>query len=104
MRVCIYGPGNIPLGKHNVKDPRLDQADQLVEAKKKVYAQVDVVGPAEANTSDAIVTSADSQLELVLQDLEFVETRLAHAPAPDETAVLLKIKAGLEAEQFITAI
>jgi len=104
MRICIYGLSDIPLGKHNVKDPRLDQADQLVDAKKKVYAQVDVVDAAEAITSDAIVTSVDSQLELVLQDLEFVETRLTHGPSAAETAVLLKIKAGLEAEHFITAI
>jgi ribosome-binding ATPase YchF (GTP1/OBG family) len=104
MKVCIYGPSGIPLGKHNVKDPRLDHADQLVEAKRKVYAQVDVVGPSEAASSDAIVTSVDSQLELVLQDLEFVETRLSLAPSAAETAVLLKIKAGLEAEHFITAL
>jgi len=104
MKVCTYGLPGIHPGKHNVKDPRLDQADKLVEAKKKVYAQVDVVGAEEALKSDAIVTSTDTRLELVLQDLEFVETRLAHGPSEAETVVLQKMKAGLEAEQFITAI
>jgi hypothetical protein len=103
MKVCIYGLTGISLGKHNVKDSRLDQADQLVEAKKKVYAQVDVVGPEDALTADAIVTSTDSRLELVLQDLEFVETRLANNPAAEETAVLLKMKTALETEKFVTA-
>jgi hypothetical protein len=102
MKVCAYSLPGIPPGKHNVKDPRLDQADKLVEAKKKVYAQVDVVGAEEALKADAIVTSVDSRLELVLQDLEFVETRLAHAPSPAEAAVLQKMKAGLEAEKLIT--
>jgi hypothetical protein len=102
MKVSIYGVTGVALGRHNVKDPRLDQADKLVEAKKKVYAQVDVVGAEEALTSDAIVTTADSRLELVLQDLELVETRLARSPAPAEAAVLTKMKAALEAEKFIT--
>lgn len=104
MKVCAYGLAGIHPGKHNVKDPRLDQADKLVEAKKKVYAQVDVVGAEEALKSDAIVTSADSRLELVLQDLEFVETRLSHSPSAGEAALLEKMKAGLEAEQFISAL
>ncbi len=102
MKVCIYGLTGVALGKHNIKDPRLDAADKLVEAKKKVYAQVDVVAPEEALTADVIVTSANSRLELVLQDLDFVETRLAHNPAAAEAAVLLKMKAVLEAEQFVT--
>ncbi|MBI5693714.1 MAG: DUF933 domain-containing protein [Verrucomicrobia bacterium] len=103
MKVCIFGVSGVALGKHNVKDPRLDEADRLVEAKKKVYAQVEVVGPEEALKADAIVTTADSRLELVLQDLEFVETRLARNPAPQEAAVLQKMKAALEAERFISA-
>ena len=102
MKVSIYGPTGIALGKHNVKDSRLDQADKLVEAKKKVYAQVDVVGAEEALKADAIVTSAESRLELVLQDLEFVETRLAHNPPAAEAAVLAKMKTALEAERFIS--
>ncbi|MDO8540298.1 MAG: DUF933 domain-containing protein [Opitutaceae bacterium] len=102
MKICIYGVSGVHPGKHNVKDPRLDQADKLVEAKKKVYAQVDVVGPEDSLTADVIVTSADSRLELVLQDLEFVETRLARNPAPAEAAVLQKMKAALEADHFLT--
>ncbi len=103
MKICIYGITGVPLGRHNVKDPRLDLADKLVEAKKKVYAQVEVVGPEEALKADVIMTSTDSRLELVLQDLEFVETRLARNPTPEEAAVLQKMKSALESEQFITA-
>lgn len=102
MKVSIYGVTGVALGRHNVKDPRLDQADKLVEAKKKVYAQIDVVGAEEALKADAIVTTPDSRLELVLQDLELVETRLARSPAPAEAAVLTKMKTALEAEKFVT--
>src|SRR5207248_427029 len=43
MKICLFGISGIALGKHNIKDPRLDQADKLVEAQKKTYAQVVVV-------------------------------------------------------------
>jgi len=40
MRFCILGMPGIALGKLNVKDPRLDQADKLIETKKKICPQV----------------------------------------------------------------
>jgi ribosome-binding ATPase YchF (GTP1/OBG family) len=103
MKVSLIGLTGIPLGKHKVKDARLDQADKLVEAKKKIYAQVDVVGEDEALTSDAIVVLPDGRLDLILQDLEMVETRLGRTPPEPEKVVLDKIKACLEGEQVITA-
>lgn len=102
MKISLHGVSGVHPGRHNVKDPRLDQADKLVEAKKKVYAQVDVVGPEEVLTSDVIVTTADSRLELVLEDLDLVETRLARNPAAGEAAVLQKMKTALEGEKLIT--
>ena len=103
MKVALVGITGIPLGKHNVKDPRLDQADQLIEAKKKIYAQVDVAGEDEVVTADVIVVSPNSRLELILQDLEFVETRLGRNPPDEERVVLEKIKACLESDRMISA-
>ena len=57
MKICLFGISGIAPGKHNLKDPRLDQIDQLVEAQKKAYAQVDVAPEKELLTCDAIVTS-----------------------------------------------
>ena len=101
MKVALFGIAGIPLGKHKVKDPRMDQADKLVEADKKTYALVDVGGEDEALTADAIVASPDGRFDLILKDLEFVETRLARDPAPAEQLVLEKIKACLESERVI---
>ena len=64
MKVSLLGITGVPLGKHNVKDPRLDQVDDLIE--ERLYAQVDVVGEDEAVTSDAIVVSPGSRLDLIL--------------------------------------
>lgn len=101
MKICLFGINDIPLGKHNVKDPRLDEADRLVEAKKKTYAQIDVVGQDETLTADSILVPRESLLELVFLDLEFIETRLGRAPADAEKAVLEKLKTHLEGEKTV---
>jgi len=103
MKICAYGIAGIPLGKHNVKDPRLDQAHKLVDAKKKTYVQVDIAGDADAITADAIVVSESGRLDVILQDIEFVESRLSNQPPEPEKSGLLKIKAALEGETFAAA-
>lgn len=101
MNICLFGISGIPLGKHNVKDPRLDEADRLVEAKKKVYVQVDVVGDDAVADADVIVVSEASRVDLILRDLEFIETRLGRGPGDAEKAVLEKLSARLEGEGLI---
>jgi len=99
MKLALFGIHTIPLGKHNVKDSRLDQADELVEADKKTYAQVDVVGEDHALEADAILTLREGLPDLMLKDLEMVETRLGRNPPDAERASLLKIQAALESER-----
>jgi len=36
MKISAFAISEIVLGKHNVKETRLDQADKLVKAKKKL--------------------------------------------------------------------
>ena len=98
MKVGLVGVAGVPLGKHKVKDPRLDQADKLVKADHKTYALVDVVGEEEASTADAIVASPEGRFDLIVKDLEFAETRLERNPPAAEKAVLERIKAHLESE------
>ena len=99
MKLALFGVQNIPLGKHNVKDSRLDQAHELVEADKKAYAQVDVVGEDQALEADAILTTREGLPDLMLKDLEMVETRLGRNPPDAERAALLKIQSALESER-----
>ncbi len=101
MKIALYGITEIKLGKHNLKDPRLDQAHALVEADKKAPAQVDVVAQEEMLEADAILALDENKADLILQDLEFVETRLGRDPQPAERAALEKIKVLLESEQFL---
>lgn len=101
MKIAPFGLSQIKPGKHNLKDPRLDQADKLVEAQKKVHAQVDVLEEKELLNADAILVSSESKADLILKDLEFVETRLSRGPQDAERAVLEKLKSLLESERFM---
>jgi hypothetical protein len=101
MKICLFGISEIKTGRHNLKDPRLDLADKLVEADKKTCAQVDVAGEEDMPTADSILTSEDAKPDLILRDLEFVETRLGRNPPEEEQAVLEKIRTALEAEKFV---
>jgi hypothetical protein len=99
MKISVLGIPGIALGKHNVKDPRLDQTHELVPADKKTYAQVDVLGEDVALDADVILTTCEGFPDLILKDLEFVETRLSRNPPEAEKAALTKIQAQLESER-----
>ena len=98
MKICLYGITGIGVGKHNLKDPRLDQADRLVEAKKKTYVQVETVDDQALVDADAILVDAASRTDLILRDLELIETRLGREPSAAEKAALIKLAAVLESE------
>jgi len=101
MKICLFGINSIKPGRANLKDPRLDQADRLVEAKKKTYAQVELVGEDGLQNADAVLAHEDAVADLILKDLEFVETRLSRQPVDAERMVLEKIKTALESERFV---
>jgi hypothetical protein len=101
MKIALFGLPGIKTGKHNLKDPRFDEADKLVEADKKTCAQVDVVGDDQLLDADAILVSQEGRADMILKDLEFVETRLGRDPQPAERAALEKIQALLEQEKFV---
>src|SRR5262245_59056444 len=103
MKLCLFGVSGIALGKHNIKDPRLDQTHELVEAQKKTYAQTDVVDEKEMITSDAILTTRATLSDLLMKDLDAVETRLGRDPGEAERAVLQKLADVLTSEKPVSA-
>jgi len=101
MKIALFGITEIKPGRHNLKDPRFDQTDALVQADKKTYAQVELLDETQLLDADAILASSDARADLILKDLEFVETRLGRDPLEAERAVLKKIQGLLEGEQFV---
>src|SRR3989338_2248582 len=101
MKIAIFSIPDTPLGKHNIKDHRLDEVDNLVKAKKKTYVQVELVGQGAVLEADAVLVLSDSRQDLILKDLEFVETRLSRSEEEKEKILLHKLKLILEKEEFI---
>ncbi len=101
MKIAVFSIPDITLGKHNVKDSRLDEVDKITRAKKKTYVQVDLVGEDATLEADAVLVSSDARTDLILKDLEFVETRLSRAEEAQEKILLNKLKSVLEKEEFI---
>ncbi len=89
------------MGKHNIKDSRLDEVDKITKAKKKTYLQVELVGEGGAVEADAILVAKDASTDLLLKDLEFVENRLARTTEEEEKTLLVKFKEALEKEKFL---
>jgi hypothetical protein len=78
--------------------------DKLVEAQKKTYAQIDVVAEKEMLTADAILTPRSAVSDLLMKDLDAVETRLGRDAAEPEKLVLQKLADGLMSEKPVSAI
>jgi len=104
MKISAFGIPEIVLGKHNIKYDLLDQADKLVKAKKKTQPQIEMLGQEGAEEADVIIILKDAKMDLILHDLDFVETRLSKAPAEKEKVILDKMKIALEKEEFISSI
>jgi len=101
VKIAVFSIPEIALGKHNIKDSRLDQVDSITKSKKKTYIQVELVGENACLDADAALVSKDSRTDLILKDLEFAETRLSRAEQEEEKVLLNKLKGILEKEEFI---
>ena len=103
MKIGVFSIPDITPGKHNVKDSRLDQVDRIVKAKKKTYVQVELIGEDVLPEADAILALEDRRADIILTDLEFVESRLGRCEQEQEKALLGKLKEALETEKFISS-
>ena len=100
MKIALVGVADVPLGKHKVKDPRLDKADKLVKADTKTYARS--MSSATRRHRPPMHWSFRRRADSTYRErLEFAETRLERNPPAAEKAVLEKIKARLEGEGLV---
>jgi len=104
MKISAFGIEGIVIGKHNIKYDLLDQADKLVKAKKKTAPQIEMLDEKGAQEADVIIILKDAKMDLILHDLDFVETRLSKAPEEKEKIILDKMKVALEKEEFISTV
>jgi ribosome-binding ATPase YchF (GTP1/OBG family) len=101
VKIGLIGISEINLGKHNIKDSRLDEVDKITKSKKKTYIQVETVGEDSCLEADAILVLNESRTDIILKDLEFIETRISRSEDEKEKVLLAKLKNLLEKEEFI---
>jgi hypothetical protein len=76
----------------------------MVEAQKKCYAQVVLADEKELAVCDAILTSRAALSDLLMKDLDFVETRLGRDAGEAERRVLQKMADGLVGETPVSKL
>ncbi len=102
MKIGIVGTNVLSAGKASIADPRIKQLKAMFNSAKEVYIQVDIVtDEGKIFECDGIICPEDKKLDLIVADMEFVETRLSRNPPEAEKALLSKFKDQLDKEGLI---
>lgn len=105
MKIGIFGIENFSAGKANIVDERLEILKQMFNSPKKVYIQADIVVDKEKLVeADGIIAPESAKLDLILNDLEFVETRLERASEETEKNLFKRFKDQLDKEGFLSVV
>lgn len=103
VKIGIFGLSDIFSGaRTTIIDSRVDKLKDIFKSAKKVYLEAELIyDQLKLSEADGIIINEDSKIDLILSDLEFVETRLSRAEDPKEKELLSKFKARLEKEEFL---
>ena len=102
MKIGIVGIDVLTQGKANLVDARIKQLREMFSSAKEVYIQVEIVtDEGKIFECDGIICPADKKLDLVVADMEFVETRLSRNPPDAEKELLVKFKEQLDKEGLV---
>lgn len=104
MKIAVISIPQIPPGKHNIKDSRLDLIEESFKSRTKTYAYVELIDESKVSEADVILASEDARLDLILKDLEFVTTRLNQVESESEKKLLAEFKTALEKEAFLSEL
>ncbi len=105
MKIGIFGIEGFSNGKEDIADKRIDVLKQMFNSAKKVFIQAEVVtDEIKLVEADVIVCQERSRLDLIIHDMEFIETRLERSQNNEEKVLLLKFRERLEKEQFLNGL
>jgi ribosome-binding ATPase YchF (GTP1/OBG family) len=103
MKIGVVKIPGLSAGRVSVKDARVDTLQKMFNSPKKVYVQVDVVTESEKLfEADGILCLESAKLDLVVSDMEFVETRLARSTDEIEKKLMVRFKDFLDSEKFLS--
>jgi hypothetical protein len=100
MKIAVVGI-DFPLGKKNLADERLDKLRDIFHPPKVTYLQIEFLDETQIKEADAVLCEAKAKLDLILEDLELIESRLQAEP---ENALFLRSKEAIEKETLLNEV
>jgi len=92
-------------GKANLVDNRVKTLKQMFNSAKEVYIQIEVItDEAKLIEADGILCPAAAKLDLIVTDMEFVETRLSRCTDETEKKLLGRFKEHLDKEGLLNEL
>lgn len=102
MKIGILGTDVFTQGKAALNDERVKALKAMFNSAKEVYIQVDIITAQEKlSEADGIIVPENAKLDLVVHDIEFVETRLSRCADAVEKELLTKFKDHLDKEGLL---
>jgi hypothetical protein len=102
MKIGILGTDIFVQGKANLADERVKTLKAMFNAPKEVYIQADIIIDQEKLVeADGIIAPEGAKLDLIVHDMEFVETRLSRCEDPAEKTLLTNFKNQLDKEGLL---
>ncbi|MCM8795704.1 MAG: DUF933 domain-containing protein [Candidatus Omnitrophica bacterium] len=100
MKVAVLGI-DFPLGKVPFLDLRLEKLRNLLHSIEVVHIQVEFQDQNHLKTADAVLCAEEEKIDLVLEDLEIIETKLNSSP---HQPLFLRCKEALEKEIILNEV
>lgn len=105
MKIGILGIEGIAAGRANIMDARVKTLKAMFNSPKEVYIQADIVTDQEKIIeADGIVSPESAKLDLIVNDMEFVETRLGRSADEIEKKLFTRFKELLDQEKFLSEL
>lgn len=101
MKIGIFGTDIFSQGKANILDQRVGVLQQMFNAPKTVYIQAELITE-KLFEADGIISAEAAKLDLILNDMEFAETRLERSADGLEKNLFMRFKARLDKEGLLS--
>jgi hypothetical protein len=99
IKVAVLGL-DLPLGKKNISDDRLDKLAKILRSPKVTCLQMELADDSHLKDAQIVLCSDTDKLDLILMDLEIVDQRIIQDP--ENKNLLQGVKEALEKENFVS--
>lgn len=103
IKIALFGL-DFPLGKKNLPDERLERLKEILHSPKVTYIQIEFQDKSHLKNSDCILTDKNNKLDLILEDLEAIDLKIAQEQAAQTLELFKRIKTSLENENLLCEV